>query len=170
VTASPAACWSNDRVEIVRALWNDGWSAGQIAVMLGPPYVTRNSVIGIVYRRKLSTRAPAAKPTHFISYERRKSGPKPKMPARGAVAITKLRPLQPLAPVPSPTIDYSFARPWEERGPRQCAFPIGSGEDVLSCCAPTEEGQSYCEPCRAVMTNPVQPTKRNTMRLARLAA
>jgi len=168
MTATPSACWPKDRVEIVRALWNDGWSAGQIAVKLGAPYVTRNAVIGIVYRRKLSTRAPAAKPTHFVSYERAKPGPKPKMPPRGPVVLTKLRPLKPEAPAPKPTIDYSFARPWEERGKRQCAFPIGSGADVLSCCAPTE--RTYCKACEAVVFNPVQPTKRNTMRLARLAA
>ena len=47
--------WTDDRVEILKKLWQDGLSASQIAAQLGG--VTRNAVIGKVHRLGLSGRA-----------------------------------------------------------------------------------------------------------------
>ncbi|HEU0221714.1 MAG TPA: GcrA family cell cycle regulator [Paracoccaceae bacterium] len=47
--------WTDERVEQLRAMWNDGKSASQIAKSLGG--VTRNAVIGKVHRLGLSNRA-----------------------------------------------------------------------------------------------------------------
>lgn len=47
--------WTEERVELLRKLWNDGLSASQIAGELGA--VTRNAVIGKVHRLGLSGRA-----------------------------------------------------------------------------------------------------------------
>ena len=49
--------WTDDRVELLKKLWNDGLSASQIANELGQ--VTRNAVIGKVHRLGLSGRAKA---------------------------------------------------------------------------------------------------------------
>lgn len=47
--------WTDERVETLKKLWSDGWSASQIAAELGG--VTRNAVIGKVHRLGLSGRA-----------------------------------------------------------------------------------------------------------------
>jgi GcrA cell cycle regulator len=47
--------WTDDRVELLKKLWNEGLSASQIAVELGG--ISRNSVIGKVHRLGLSGRA-----------------------------------------------------------------------------------------------------------------
>lgn len=47
--------WTDERVERLKKLWNDGLSASQIAADLGG--VTRNAVIGKVHRLGLSGRA-----------------------------------------------------------------------------------------------------------------
>jgi GcrA cell cycle regulator len=64
--------WTDERVETLKRMWNEGQSASQIAKELGG--VTRNAVIGKVHRLGLSNRvgsghdeemaapAPAAKP------------------------------------------------------------------------------------------------------------
>ena len=52
--------WTDERVELLRKLWNDGLSASQIAGELAEG-ITRNAVIGKVHRLGLSGRAkPAA--------------------------------------------------------------------------------------------------------------
>jgi GcrA cell cycle regulator len=50
--------WTNERIELLQKLWLDGWSASRIAAELGPP-LTRNAVIGKVYRLGLSGRVKA---------------------------------------------------------------------------------------------------------------
>jgi GcrA cell cycle regulator len=50
--------WTDDRVALLRRLWEDGQSASKIAAQLGG--VTRNAVIGKVHRLGLSGRAKSA--------------------------------------------------------------------------------------------------------------
>ncbi len=52
--------WTDERVETLKKLWQDGLSASQIAKQLGG--VTRNAVIGKVHRLGLSGRAAPSKP------------------------------------------------------------------------------------------------------------
>src|SRR6516165_12541650 len=57
--------WNDERVETLKKLWAEGFSASQIAAELGG--VTRNAVIGKVHRLGLSGRAkspssPAPRP------------------------------------------------------------------------------------------------------------
>jgi GcrA cell cycle regulator len=49
--------WTEERVELLKRLWNEGLSASQIATKLSDG-VTRNAVIGKVHRLNLSGRAP----------------------------------------------------------------------------------------------------------------
>jgi GcrA cell cycle regulator len=51
--------WTEERVELLKKLWMEGFSASQIASELGDG-VTRNAVIGKVHRLKLSGRAKPA--------------------------------------------------------------------------------------------------------------
>jgi GcrA cell cycle regulator len=50
--------WTDERVETLKRMWNEGQSASQIAKELGG--VTRNAVIGKVHRLGLSNRAGSA--------------------------------------------------------------------------------------------------------------
>jgi GcrA cell cycle regulator len=58
--------WTDERVELLKKLWQDGLSASQIAGELGG--VTRNAVIGKVHRLGLSGRG---QPTSSIKRQRR---------------------------------------------------------------------------------------------------
>ena len=49
--------WTDERVELLKKMWNDGQSASQIAKELGG--VTRNAVIGKIHRLGLSNRGGA---------------------------------------------------------------------------------------------------------------
>src|SRR5690349_10261595 len=68
--------WTDERVELLKKLWQDGLSASQIAKQLGG--VTRNAVIGKVHRLGLSGRAAPSKPARTVF--------KAPRPARPAVA------------------------------------------------------------------------------------
>ena len=50
--------WSDERVDLLRRLWEEGLSASQIATQLGG--VTRNAVIGKIHRLGLSGRVKGA--------------------------------------------------------------------------------------------------------------
>src|SRR4051812_7734622 len=56
--------WTDERVELLKKLWQDGLSASQIAKQLGG--VTRNAVIGKVHRLGLSGRATPSKPQRTV--------------------------------------------------------------------------------------------------------
>ena len=50
--------WTNERIELLQKLWLEGWSASRIAGELACG-ITRNAVIGKVYRLGLSGRVNA---------------------------------------------------------------------------------------------------------------
>jgi GcrA cell cycle regulator len=50
--------WTNERIELLQKLWLEGWSASRIAGELAHG-ISRNAVIGKVYRLGLSGRAKA---------------------------------------------------------------------------------------------------------------
>ena len=64
------------------------------------------------------------------------------------------------------------ARPWIERGPGACAFPVaGEGTDIVSCCQPRAVG-AYCRAHWKLMTvrrSPaeVRQERRDFIRMAR---
>jgi GcrA cell cycle regulator len=64
--------WTNERIELLQKLWLQGWSASRIAGELACG-ITRNAVIGKVYRLGLFSPAP-------------NSPPPPRPPARGQSA------------------------------------------------------------------------------------
>lgn len=74
--------WTDERVETLKRMWNDGQSASQIAKELGG--VTRNAVIGKVHRLGLSNRVggPAApEPTSKPQAAPRSDVPRPEQAA-----------------------------------------------------------------------------------------
>lgn len=136
--------WTEPRRELLKKLWSDGLSAGQIAAELGG--VTRNAVIGCVHRMGLpgrSRKSPAPR------------GPKPvrKAPVRqrpaAATPVADGAPIEPAAPLAP--LDHS----WIPVGQRKslvdlefgdCRFPIGHPRDAdfAFCAGPAVEGRPYC--------------------------
>lgn len=82
--------WTDERVETLKTMWNEGKSASQIAKELGG--VTRNAVIGKVHRLGLSNRtAPAKAPAKEPA--KAKAAPKAKAkPAKEAAPKAKAKP------------------------------------------------------------------------------
>ena len=56
-----------------------------------------------------------------------------------------------------PSTDSAFSRPWEARGPGECAWPLSGEGGTWSCCAPTEG--VYCKAHRKIMFIPSRPFK-----------
>src|SRR5690606_5248229 len=94
----PDMGWTDERVESLKKLWQDGLSASQIAKQLGG--VTRNAVIGKVHRLGLSGRATPSKPARPVF-----KAPRPARPAAAAPAAPR-RIAEPAvaasAPAPAP--------------------------------------------------------------------
>lgn len=184
--------WTDERVEDLKRLWADGLSASIIAKQLGG--TTRNAVLGKVWRLGIAGRdlpspamrvrtgaaakSPRAREDHVWreggkpKTAKAKKAPKPRL--NNLVGVnTARRARSPqgseAVELPRLLVDASFARPWIERGPGQCAYPIsGEGADTFSCCAPT--AATYCKAHAAVMFKPI-PAEDNKrlLRLARVA-
>jgi GcrA cell cycle regulator len=106
--------WTDERVELLKKLWNQGLSASQIAAELGGG-VTRNAVIGKVHRLGLSGRAKAPAPAAARTRKatRAPSHPMSHAPTtsvRGNLALSAKPAASPqamvyIAPAPRPEIE-----------------------------------------------------------------
>lgn len=109
--------WTDERVEALKAMWNEGKSASQIAKALGG--VTRNAVIGKVHRLGLSNRtgargavkdgvaavgavAAGAAPETVVATPEPAPAPEPAPTPRPAPAPVAVAPAPRPAPVPVP--------------------------------------------------------------------
>jgi len=157
--------WTEDRVERLKQLWNDGMSASQIAKQLGE--VTRNAVIGKVHRLGLSHRGSGsgeAAPAEEAQSEPEPSGappadpPKPEETRQDAKPPAVADASQPRPPG-QPTREEEEARATLaeiekmarrldllELTERTCKWPIGdpSQEGFHFCGLPAETGKPYC--------------------------
>ncbi|HEY8566523.1 MAG TPA: GcrA family cell cycle regulator [Beijerinckiaceae bacterium] len=86
------ATWTDDRVEVLKRLWNEGLSASQIAAELGG--VSRNAVIGKVHRLGLSGRGKAPAPGPGADHAAA-ARPKPKAMPRPPSAPTPVQAADP---------------------------------------------------------------------------
>ena len=133
--------WSDDRVDRLTRLWQDGLSASQIAKQLGG--VTRNAVIGKVHRLGLSGRAEPSRPTRTVVRAPRPARTRSPAPCR-----------PPRMPEPSPTEPVHLAPPEQDApglatpvtlGAHMCKWPIGDplAEDFAFCGRRTDN-KPYC--------------------------
>jgi GcrA cell cycle regulator len=130
--------WTDERVEKLQEMWNEGLSAAQIAKALGG--VTRNAVIGKVHRLGLSNRAPATPQKAGGAAE----APEPEESAEAiAVALDDHDEAEPVgAPEPEPIAEpapplASPARPAAREPQRREPQPIS--EDRLELLATVAE-------------------------------
>ena len=153
--------WTDERVETLKKLWQDGLSASQIAKQLGG--VTRNAVIGKVHRLGLSGRAAPSKPARPAF--------KPPRPARAAVAAPA-PPRRIAEPATSSAPQLPAPRPVDEKpgtatvltlGAHMCKWPIGDPSlETFTFCGRRTGGEGpYCNDHARVAYQPAQTKKRS---------
>jgi GcrA cell cycle regulator len=151
--------WTDERVELLKKLWQDGLSASQIAKQLGG--VTRNAVIGKVHRLGLSGRAAPSKPARpqFKS-------PRPVRVSTAAPSAPR-RIAEPASLPAAPPTRYVDEAPGTATvltlGAHMCKWPIGDPalESFTFCGRRTDEGP-YCHEHAQVAYQPAQAKKRSS--------
>lgn len=133
---------------MLRALWSDDRvSVTQIGVRMSAAFgkkISRNAVIGKAHRLGLNVEFPrAGNKDKEANRVRGMMAAREKRAKQDRLHLAKAEAAKPIL------ADVSFARPWQERGPRQCAFPLGERYAVMSCCFPTDE--TYCAAHRQAM-------------------
>jgi GcrA cell cycle regulator len=151
--------WTDDRVDTLKKLWQDGLSASQIAKQLGG--VTRNAVIGKVHRLGLSGRAAPSKPARPIF-----KAPRPARPAVSHPA-TPRRIAEPTMQAASPTVRYHDESPGSATvltlGAHMCKWPIGDpSTDGFTFCGRRSSEGPYCVEHARVAYQPPQGRKKST--------
>lgn len=122
--------WTDDRIEILRKLWDQGLTASQIAKELGEG-VTRNAVIGKAHRLGLKSRPSPVKSDK----------------KKAAVAKTSKAPAAPTKVAPKKAVSKKSKRlGLLELTERTCKWPIGHpGEvDFHFCGKDSINGHPYC--------------------------
>ena len=142
--------WTDERVEILKRLWQEGLSASQIAAELGG--VTRNAVIGKVHRLGLSGRG---QPTTTIKRQRRPQAAAPRQRVRQSVTVGNLalqadfEAFAETEPRPRRDVVVPIAKRLtiEMLTERTCKWPIGDpGQaDFHFCGNDSLDGVPYCE-------------------------
>jgi len=155
--------WTDERVELLKKLWQDGLSASQIAAELGG--VTRNAVIGKVHRLGLSGRG---QPTSTIKRQRRShssSVRRTRTVTVGNLALkqsvdalpeAELRPRRNVVvPIPRKLSIFQLTED-------TCKWPLGdpSQEDFYFCGHDSLESQPYCEYHAGVAYQTPEPRRR----------
>jgi GcrA cell cycle regulator len=123
------ATWTDERKELVRDLWAQGYSAGEIAQRLKPK-VTRNAVIGLCHRNKFPHGQRRTAPM---------SSPEPLPPA----CFVREEPKSPTLPRPRPQPPEFLGLPLHKLSDSQCRWPEGDGPFVF-CGQPVTLGRPYC--------------------------
>ena len=164
--------WTDERVETLKRMWNEGQSASQIAKELGG--VTRNAVIGKVHRLGLSNRTggapvqpgadaeealeakPAEAPSSPAPAEPKDSATQAPIPMRKPIVPAG----QPLPPQPSANEispeALATVREVEKTSKkislmqlteRTCKWPVGdpATEEFWFCGLAVQQGKPYCE-------------------------
>lgn len=160
--------WSDERVALLKKLWEEGRSASQIAAEIGG--VSRNAVIGKVHRLGLSGRAKSGTPAPAKSRARPAAAPAPR-PREAAPAAESPRAAdqparKPLQKIEAPA-ERSFEiaarepaasspEPFPGEGERvtimdlregMCRWPVGdpTSPDFRFCGARSQIGMPYCQ-------------------------
>jgi GcrA cell cycle regulator len=154
--------WTDERVELLKKLWQDGLSASQIAAELGG--VTRNAVIGKVHRLGLSGRG---QPTSSIKRQRRTHSTGMRR-VRQMITVGNLA----LKPDQFPDADMRPRRnvvvPIARRlsifqlTEKTCKWPLGDPgqEDFHFCGHDSLENRPYCEYHAGVAYQAPEPRRR----------
>jgi GcrA cell cycle regulator len=152
--------WTDERVELLKKLWQDGLSASQIAKQLGG--VTRNAVIGKVHRLGLSGRATPSKPARTVF-----KAPRPARPVTSAPSAPRRISSEPVSlHAPTPPVRYVEEAPGTATvltlGAHMCKWPIGDPSmDNFTFCGRGAGDGPYCHEHSQVAYQPAQAKKRS---------
>lgn len=123
--------WTPEKIAELRRLWASGHGPTAIASIMSG--VTANAISGKASALGLP----------------RKGYPKVRKPAPPRDYKTDNLLAFARKPRPQPTSTLwdktETSRPFLERGRTECAWPLGERGDYHACCAPTMEGDTYCE-------------------------
>lgn len=152
--------WTTERVELAKKLWAEGRSATEIANRLGG--FTRSAVLGKLNRLGLlKTREKPSAPARVPRAPRPIRLPKDtRLVIAGCGAVLQVPKAHPPRQVVEPpkALVASKPKPWIEREPGECAYPVSEdGADVHSCCAPVKGDGAYCKAHRRLMFQPKKP-------------
>jgi GcrA cell cycle regulator len=162
--------WTDDRVALLRRLWEDGQSASKIAAQLGG--VTRNAVIGKVHRLGLGGRARGAE-------EAPASTATPKaVEIETAIAVVETQAPEPVAilshrpapvfPTPAPALEpvalaVSKRVTIMDLRESMCRWPLGdpTTPEFRFCGARSITGLPYCTHHAEIAYQPAAERKRD---------
>jgi GcrA cell cycle regulator len=155
--------WTDERVELLKKLWQDGLSASQIAAELGG--VTRNAVIGKVHRLGLSGRG---QPTSSIKRQRRTHAPGPRRTRTMTVGNLALKQDVDALPEAMPQFRRNVVVPIPKRlsilqlSEATCKWPLGDPghDDFYFCGNDSLESAPYCEYHAGVAYQTPEPRRR----------
>ncbi len=157
--------WTDERVDTLKKLWQEGHSASQIAKQLGG--VTRNAVIGKVHRLGLSGRAAPSQPTRPLYKPARTTRPavSPQSHTSAHAPMPRREPVLPRPVVSQPLVPY-VEEPGTATvltlGAKMCKWPIGdpSSDSFSFCGRRADDGTPYCVEHARVAYQPSQKTKK----------
>jgi len=137
--------WTKEELDIVVRMANDGRSASQIAIVLKTGR-TRNAVIGVINRRKISLQIkrpqpPPRKPRKtvvlsIVNVRVPRSNPEPPM---AVAAVEKF-----VAPLKRPDVEYGPTL-FTETERDQCRFIIGRKDHDSIVCGEPVFKRSWCK-------------------------
>ena len=170
---SEVGTWTEERVELLKKLWNDGLSASQIAGELGA--VTRNAVIGKVHRLGLSGRAKA--PSSSTPRPRKAVTRAPSHPMSGGGNFTRgntalapqFKPEVEAAPEAAPAPSEDVVIPFSERvtimelRESMCRWPMGdpATAEFRYCGGKSGVGMPYCSYHAKIAYQPAADRRRD---------
>jgi GcrA cell cycle regulator len=164
--------WTDERVALLRRLWEDGQSASKIAAQLGG--VTRNAVIGKVHRLGLAGRArggeegpAAAPPSKVVEIETAIAVVETQAPE--PVAILSHRPAPDFPPPAAAVPIEPVAIPLSQRvtimdlRESMCRWPLGdpTTPEFRFCGARSITGLPYCTHHAEIAYQPATERKRD---------
>ena len=160
--------WNDERIELLKKLWSEGFSASQIAAEIGG--ISRNAVIGKVHRLGLSGRAKAPAAVAPRARKPRSASSRPSGFGRGNLAYAlRISPEDQTEPDLAPRADvFENVVPIGQRcsilelNESTCRWPLGEPgrEDFAYCGGHTVEGLPYCGYHARIAYQPVADRRR----------
>lgn len=150
--------WTPDRVDTLKKMWSEGRSASEIAAHLGE--VTRNSVIGKVFRLNLAARRDPSE--NQPRAKKQKAPPKVRQERQAPKAKSVSIPREPKPVIvfepPAPPLPGQAVRLLDLQS-GMCKWPIGdpAKEDFHFCGHRSLVSLSYCEYHARIAYVPAMP-------------
>lgn len=156
--------WSEERVELLKKLWNSGTSAGHIVGELGN--VTRNAVIGKIHRLGLSKRTTTSRMKKHKPRRVKEPAPMPPPRVKPLRIPGALFTAEPLPDARTP-LEGAKLVSFEDLEQNHCRWMHGN----RYCGCPNVHGTSYCsEHARLAYQSNKAPTGREFVLLQRMGS